>query len=172
MSQTPEQRKHTDDLAKGLMGELDDELPEFRIWSLEEKKMYEGQSLLHEGNEATVYLAVYSSKKWKIIKEEIDVTDTDSLTLPEKRTVLFSSDNALLLISTEYFEKNMRKVVYKGDIVSINGGLPIVVQYRNNVFNLDECDIAKDKESGIEYFTNIEVLGNVYENPELAPIEL
>lgn len=78
----------------------------------------------------------------------------------------FKSENAVLLQSTGFRDKNL-KDIYHGDILNIDG-CNTEVCYYNGAF------VVKDYFEGQPYTylssfdeTDIEVIGNIYQNPEL-----
>jgi hypothetical protein len=142
-------------------------LPDVRFWLKDKKKM---ENILIGSHDAeTISFIFHTQDEWQCVKDIIDYSDnkSESLYLPEKREVLFSSEDAIPLMNVGYFDKTCTKMVYEGDVVKIDDGLPFVVKYEYECFNLDNSKFATHLDSGMEYITNLEVLGNLYEDPEL-----
>jgi hypothetical protein len=142
-------------------------LPEMRFWLKNKEKMYDG--FFSENQISQEYLFFSSTEKWEYVIEETDVTAQDCLVLPEKRKVIFSSEDAVPMRSTECFDKNMKKIVYEGDIVKNGEQESFVVEFDGISFNLGNIEIRKNQDTGLDQFTNLEILGNIFENSNLAP---
>ncbi|MFH1286790.1 MAG: YopX family protein [Candidatus Magasanikbacteria bacterium] len=146
-------------------------LPELRFWHKDEKQMH--YSPFHSGGngECELYFIFRSPEDWECVMETIDYSDKDVSELPVVKKILFSSDNTEAMVDTGFLDKKF-KAVFEGDIVQYDDDEPFVVEYEHGVFNLGEANIATHKDSGVDCFINLEVLGNVYEHPELKPIEM
>ncbi|MED0649773.1 YopX family protein [Aeribacillus pallidus] len=102
---------------------------------------------------------------------EIYLVDRDEI-----RKYRFGEDEIVLLPFTGLKDKNGREI-YEGDILELGiqkGILKSVVEYHSPTFchrwiNLEEAGIRGKKIEPLFWNTNIifEVIGNVYENPEL-----
>ena len=117
----------------------------------------------------------FVSEDGKIYKKS---TDTGYGIAISKET----SDKVILMQSTGILDKNSQEI-FEGDVVSRNSGMPSVVEfgkwiyeedfgykiknigfYLNSSYDDDEFFQAMDYE---DIRKNYEVIGNIYENPEL-----
>ncbi|EKD94457.1 MAG: hypothetical protein ACD_26C00036G0002 [uncultured bacterium] len=142
-------------------------LLEARIWNKEKKKMVGDVSSYTDSHDLKYFFIFNSRNKWELSAVKLNIDITKGPLLEEKKVVLYSNANSLLLMDTKCFDKTMKKIVYEGDVVVIDGGPSFVVEYKNDEFNLKNAIAEEHEESGLQYFINLEVLGNIYENPDL-----
>jgi hypothetical protein len=67
---------------------------------------------------------------------------------------------------TNLLDKN-KKEIYEGDIVAATGMYNDVVEFRDGGFMLKGYELYETIAGAMEYYDNFEVIGNIYENPEL-----
>ncbi len=135
-------------------------IPKFRAWDKRFSEFVEDFFVSEDG---------------KIYKKS---TDTGYGIAISKET----SDKVILMQSTGILDKNSQEI-FEGDVVSRNSGMPSVVEfgkwiyeedfgykiknigfYLNSSYDDDEFFQAMDYE---DIRKNYEVIGNIYENPEL-----
>jgi len=117
-----------------------------RVWDIKNKRMKE-------------VMCFYST-------EQVEYRDNLSIISLNKR----QGDRFVLMRYTGFKDKN-KKEIYEGDIVRCNDCSCAVVVWRKDGFALDFLDNAKELPSlwyNAENNEKIEVVGNIYENPELT----
>ena len=127
----------------------------FRAWDLYWKKMFPALSL-----------------EFLMDKSGINVTIPD----PENKFGFYVSDNCELMQYTGLKDKN-GKEIYEGDVVRMYDRPPdtmtwdLVVEWENGKFILtgimDKGEYFGDLSDWADCDWRIEVIGNIYENPEL-----
>jgi uncharacterized phage protein (TIGR01671 family) len=80
-------------------------------------------------------------------------------------------DDCLLMQFTGLKDKN-GKEIYEGDIIRegiLEDGRPLVswVKFEEGAFTTDDGEFLSEAIYGLEEKTNTEVIGNIYENPQL-----
>ena len=58
------------------------------------------------------------------------------------------------------------KMIWEGDIISLRTGRPHVVRFKNGAFILEDSAIA------MSFVIKFEIIGNIYDNPELIKEEV
>lgn len=136
-------------------------IPKFRVWVKPEKRMIETSDILSIDYEY----------------EEVETQFVDGL--PEDRDLEnFPFEDVILMQSTGLFDKNCKEI-FEGDILGIETDEEIL---NVNVFWDDkhalfmfESEIHNEKEPLAELVEDnaypFEILGNIYENPELLEVE-
>lgn len=82
-----------------------------------------------------------------------------------------SHDDYILMQFTNHFDKN-GKPIYEGDVLSNSTGkIDKVIFYENGFFGKSKSNMGKNhywyNPLCADYIKNKEVIGNIYENPEL-----
>lgn len=122
-------------------------IPKFRAWLKKEKKMVEVKSI-HLSTKKVMYGYSINSQSYG------------------NRSIKF--DEVELMQYTGVKDKN-GKEVYEGDIVQLFGGNKYIIRWNNQI----ACfDIVNDFGYLVFCLNNdFEVIGNIYENPELLEVE-
>ena len=75
--------------------------------------------------------------------------------------------NAKLMQSTGLHDKN-GKLIYEGDVVNVIDKMEFIAQIFCNSKNNNLCILSKNKiPFTLDAFNSYEVIGNIYENPDL-----
>ncbi|WP_273478641.1 YopX family protein [Ignavigranum ruoffiae] len=89
------------------------------------------------------------------------------------------ADEVEVDLSTGLFDKN-GKEIFEGDILSTDLERPYLVVERHNTYFLYQCNDGKEdyydtmlsvREKHIEQDMTVEIIGNIYENPELLEVD-
>lgn len=142
-------------------------IPKFRAWDPHEKKMVDDTELVIWGGN------IYQGNRQKIFERIVE---------GKKGLIGYSIDDKYLMQSTGLKDKNGVEI-FEGDVVTRNGGFPSVVKFgswvyeedfgakaRNVGFYIDSSYTDEEWLQSIDYediSKNYEIVGNIYENPEL-----
>lgn len=81
--------------------------------------------------------------------------------------IFSDSGNWSWMQSTGLKDKNGKVEVYEGDIVRFSDGGVYAVEFKNAQFQLADSTLSMP--SSIAIHKSLEVIGNIYENPNLIP---
>ncbi|HEL2382914.1 TPA: hypothetical protein TZS71_000654 [Streptococcus suis] len=133
-------------------------IPKFRAWDVHNKKMLtESELVIWSGN-------VYANDYQKIFKRFMEGA---------RGLVGYSVDDKFLMQSTGLFDAN-GKEVYIGDIVKCTSGCSHEViflkEYGGRYIGGMPAIYLSDIREGYAWTEDEEIIGNIYENPELVEV--
>lgn len=149
----------------------------FKIWDEKNKKTYKTgeQGLLSKNNLYKTILFFEETGVWSLWRFNASGDNYSKNLLEKPKEFLCSSLTGKLMQSTGLQDKN-RKLIYEGDIVNWSqakgGFLPpkntqpyrCKIEWIKNEFQCNDCF----KDTGYTFNPSfMEIIGNIYENPEL-----
>ncbi len=99
---------------------------------------------------------------------ELEFPDTDE-SLPLKDFLFFRKEHSDFMLSTGIQDKN-KKEIFEGDVIKTEKGDWGVIVWKTPFF---EVTVSENQSSmySREWFATVEVIGNIYQNPELIKIK-
>ena len=123
----------------------------------------------------------WDSAKKEMFKDTFAITESGQVVVVDQSSVFVSPDyvfvdNLVIMQSTGLFDKN-NKEIFEGDIIA-NGPdvmcmkrhntLGFYVEKKGKVEFIADCAVLEDfEEDAKEIADSLEIIGNIYENPEL-----
>ncbi|HBC4463681.1 TPA: hypothetical protein KER80_000744 [Enterococcus faecalis] len=138
-------------------------IPKFRAWHTYEKEMLENVTPLFDGSNSMIAIITEFQIKGSAGTSEIEIESYDT-------TLNWDEFSYILMQSTGLKDKNGVDV-YQGDIIRCTRGCPHEViwleEYGGTFFGGMPAWYLSGLEKGYAWTGEEEVIGNIYENPEL-----
>lgn len=126
----------------------------------------------------------WDSAKKEMFKDTFAITESGQVVVVDQSSVFVSPDyvfvdNLVIMQSTGLFDKN-NKEIFEGDIIA--NGLDVMCMKRHNTLGfyvekkgkvefIADCAVLEDfEEDAKEIADSLEIIGNIYENPELLEV--